>query len=53
MTKTFADYTILEQLGGHVKNVGRTAGSIIPKRIIRVTSICEVFGKRRETMVNL
>jgi hypothetical protein len=28
MTKTLADYTILEHLGGHVKNFGRTAGSI-------------------------
>jgi len=28
MTKTLADYTILEHLGGHVKKFGRTAGSI-------------------------
>jgi hypothetical protein len=28
MSKTLADYTILEDLGGHIKKVGRTAGSV-------------------------
>ena len=28
MTETLDHYTILEELGGHVKNFGRTAGSI-------------------------